>query len=61
MQVKLRLISQLINGLSRVFQKLLKYFKDTLFLLSLSRDFPVISTSNWNDLECAILSFGPSL
>ena len=31
MQVKLRLISQLINGLSRVFQILLKYFEDTLF------------------------------
>ena len=29
-QVRMRLISQLINGISRVLQKLLKYFNDIL-------------------------------
>ena len=29
-QVKMRLISQLINGISRVLQKLLKYFNSTI-------------------------------
>ena len=33
-QVKSRLISQLINGISRVVQKLLKYFNRTAILTS---------------------------
>ena len=33
-QVKFRLISQLINGISRVVQKLLKYFNGTAILTS---------------------------
>ena len=33
-QVKSRLISQLINGISRVVQKLLKYFNGTAILTS---------------------------
>ena len=33
-QVKSRLISQLINGISRVVQKLLKYFNGTAILIS---------------------------
>ena len=33
-QVKSRLISQLINGISRVLQNLLKYFNETAILTS---------------------------
>ena len=34
-QVRMRLISQLIKGISRVFKKLVKYFNDTPFLTSM--------------------------
>ena len=44
--VKIRLTSQLINGISRVLQKLLKYFNGTIisasFVLPLLGVFPVI-------------------
>ena len=61
----MRLISQLIKGISRVLQKLLKYFNNTAILTSFvlleSEVFAVIFTLNWNDLEFATLSFGSSL
>ena len=51
--VKMRLISTLINGISRVLQKSLKYFNDTSistsFLLPSSGVFPVIFALNLND------------
>ena len=57
------LISQLINGISRVLQKLPKSFNSTTistyFVLSLSRVFPVILTID--DLDSVILSFDLSL
>ena len=61
----MRLTSQLINSISRVFQKLLKYFNGTIILTSSVLPslgvFPVIFTVDLNDLECANLSFGSSL
>ena len=44
-QVKIRLISQLINDISRVFQKLLRYFSGayiSVFFVSLSLALPII-------------------
>ena len=64
-QVKMILISQLISGISRVLQKLLKYFNDTpistSFLLPAAGVFPVILILNLNDSDCVILSFESSL
>ena len=64
-QVKSRIISQLINGISRVLQKLLKYFKgttiSTFFLLPSSGIFPVTLILDLNDSDSVILSFGASL
>ena len=71
----MRLISQFISGISRVLQKLLKYFNGTaisaaffvfvfllaFFLLSLLGVFPVIFILNLNDLDCVILSCRSSL
>ena len=52
-QVKMRLISQLIKGISRVLQKLLKYFDYTTiltsFVLLAARVFPVIFSLDLND------------
>ena len=49
----MRLISQLINSISRVLQKLLKYFNGTAvslyFVLPSSGDFPVSFALNLND------------
>ena len=63
--VKIRLTSQLINSISRVVQKLLKYFNgiiiSTSFLLPSSGVSPVIFTLNLDDLESAMLSLGLSL
>ena len=63
--VKKRLISQLINDISRVLQKLLKYFNGTIistsFVFPLLGVFPVIFTLDLNDSEFARLSFGSSL
>ena len=64
-QVKSRLISQLINGISRVLQELLKYFNGTailtFFVLLEEGVFPVILDLYLNDSECAIFSFGSYL
>ena len=63
--VNTRLTSQLINGISSVLQKLLKYFSGTItstfFVLPLSGFFPVIFTLDLNDLESVKLSYGSSL
>ena len=59
------LTSQLINDISRVFQKLVKYFNGTIisvfFVLPLSGVFPVIFILDLNNSESVKLSFGPSL
>ena len=64
-QVKPKPISQLINGISRILQKLLKYFNGTAiltsFVLPATRHFPVILILYSNDTDCVILSFGSSL
>ena len=64
-KVKIRLISQLINGISRALQKLLKYFNSTIistsFVLPPAGVLPVIFTLDLNDSESAKLSFGSSL
>ena len=64
-QVEKRLISQLINGISIVLQKLLKYFNGTAistsFVSLAPGTFPVILILNLNNLDCDILSFGLSL
>ena len=63
--VKIRLTSQLINGISSVLQKLLKYFSGTIistsFVFPLLGVFPVIFTLDLNDSEFAMLSLGSSL
>ena len=59
--VKKRLTSPLINNISRVFQKLLKYFNGTIILTSFALPqagvFPVLFNLDLNDLEFAKLSF----
>ena len=59
----MRLTSQLINGISRVFRKFLKYFNDTIISTSfvLTLVFPVIFILDLNDSESVKLSFGSSL
>ena len=63
--VKMRLTSQLINGISRVLQKLLKYFNGTIistsFVLPAAGVFPVIFILDLNDSDCVMLSLGSSL
>ena len=53
--VKMRLISKLISGISRVLQKLLKYFNGTamltFFVLPSAGVFPVIFILDLNDSE----------
>ena len=65
MTIKKRLTSQLINGISRVLQKLLKYFNGTIISISLALPlagvFPVIFTLDSNDSESAKLLFGSYL
>ena len=60
----MRLISQLINGISRVLQNLLKYFNDTVILTYLVLPsvgvFPVISILYLNNSDSVILSFRSS-
>ena len=57
----MRLISQLVNGISRVLQKLNKYFNgaaiSTSFVLPAAGIFPVILFFNLNGSDCVILSF----
>ena len=59
------LSSQVIKGISIVFQNLLKYFNGTailtFFVLLSAWDFRVILTLNFNNLEYTILSFGSSV
>ena len=59
------LTSQIINGISRVPQKILRYFNGTIistaFSLLAAGDFSVIFLLDLNDLESAKLSFGSSL
>ena len=61
----MRLISQLINGISRVLQKLIKYINgtdiSTFLLLSLLGLFPVILILGLNDLEFTVLWDGSYL
>ena len=60
-----RLTSQLINGISRVLQQLLKYFNGAIilpyFVLASWEVVPVIFTFDLNHSEFAKLSFGSSL
>ena len=62
--VKMRLTSQLINGISRVLQKLLNYFNGKTisrsFILPSAGVFPVIFILDLNDSESVKLSFGSS-
>ena len=62
--LKKSLTSQLINGVSRVLKKLLKYFNGaiilTSFVLTLGGVFPVIFILDLNDSDCVITSFGSS-
>ena len=61
----MRLVSQMINGISRVLQELRKQFNGTAistsFVLPAAGAFPIILTVYLNDLDCVILSFGSSL
>ena len=58
----MRLILQLINGISRVLQKLPMYFNNTSISTLLSVEvLPVILVLNLNYSESAILLFGSSL
>ena len=61
----MKLISQLIKSLSRVLQKLLKYFNgtdiSTPFVLPPSGGFPVVLILDLHDSEPAKVSFGSSL
>ena len=66
-QVRIRLISQLINSISMVLQKLLKYFNGTITLRSFSPLFfilPAISVCNLNEalllLSAGKLAIAPS-
>ena len=60
----MRLTSQLINGILRVLQKLLKYFHGTIistsFVSPSAGVFPFILILDLNDSESVTLSFGPS-
>ena len=60
--LKMRLISQLINGISKILQKLLKYFNgaaiSTSFALPSAGVFPVIFILDLNDSESIELLFG---
>ena len=61
----MRLTSQLINGISKVLLKLVKYFNGnfilTFFVLPLAGMFPVIFILDVNNSGSARLSFGSSL
>ena len=64
-KVKTELILQLIGGISRVPQKLLKYFNDTAistsFVLSSLGVFCLIFTRDLNDSESVKIEFGSFL
>ena len=56
---KTKLTLSLINGLSRVLQKLLEYFNDTIistsFVLPAVGVFPVIFILDLNDSDCVVI------
>ena len=56
-QVKIRLISQLINGISNVLQKVLKYFNGALILTFFVPLFPVLSAFFVLNLSEVLLLF----
>ena len=56
-QVKIRLISQLINGISNVLQKVLKYFNGALILTFFVPPFPVLSAIFVLNLSEVLLLF----
>ena len=64
-QVRIKLISHLIKGISRVLQKLLKYLNGTAIstssVLTSTGVLPVIFALNLNDSESAMVAFGSSL
>ena len=58
-QVRIRLISQLLNDISKVLQKLMKYFNGTIILIFFVPSFsvlPIIFVLNLN--EALLLSSG---
>ena len=61
----MRLTSQLINDISRVLQKLLKYFNgtaiSTFIVLPAAGVFPVIFILYLNNSDCVMLSLGSFL
>ena len=63
--VKIKLTLQLIKGISRVLQKLLRYFNGTIISTSFSLPgaevFPVIFILDLNNFKFSKLSFGLSL
>ena len=63
--VKIRLSSQLINGIWRALQKLLKYFNGTIistsFVFQAEDVFSVILILDLNDWDYVMLSLGSSL
>ena len=63
--LKIGLISQLINGISKVLQKLLKYFNGTAisisYVLPAAGVPPVIFILDLNDSESAKVLFGSSM
>ena len=63
-QVNVKLISQLISGISRVLQKLIRWFNGNTISISTVLSIPVLFENlklNLNDLESAKLSSGLSL
>ena len=63
-QVRIRLISQLIKGISRVLEKLFKYFSGTVIFVFII-PWPLVLFRNFNldlnDSASVILLFGSSL
>ena len=61
----MRIISQLIKGILRVFKKFFKNFNDpavlTCFVLPASGVFSIVLILNLNDSECTILPIEPTL
>ena len=63
--IQIIVISHLVSEISRVFQKLLKYFNGTailiFFVLPSAGALPVIFILDLNDSESAKVAFGPFL
>ena len=57
-QVKMRFIVQLVKGISRVFEMLLKYFDGICLVFLAAEVLPVILALNLNDPESVVSSFG---